>query len=188
MILDFIKNGKINKKLLLIENYKKLGLNENQYAIVSIVLDLDKAGIQISTPLKLSEYMNLSVEQIEKELSDMMSKHLMKFNVKEKTKHTLDFSPLFNKLAIIFQVKTLQEVFKTSPYEVIEQYFNDLLNNTQKNVVDEFLKVKQSPTQLIDILIGRKFKTANDFIKYLSAVLAEETVIEITEYDWLRNE
>jgi DnaD family protein len=185
MFLELLKNGKLNKKVLIAENYKNLGLNESQYAIISLVLEFDKVDRRVSTPVQLAEFMTLSVPEIEHELNDLINKSMLKIDVTSK-KHNLDFTPLYNKLAVIFQNNMIHQMMKLTPEKLVEEFFDVKLNNIQISALNDFKNQKKSPTFLLDLLISHKYKNVDEFISYIKNLKTDDNV-EIIEYDWLRN-
>jgi DNA replication protein len=187
MIVEYLRNGKINKKALIAENYKRLGLNENQYAIILITLELEKTENSISTPKQLSQYMTLTTAQIELELKEMTKRDLLQININTE-KESFDFSPLYKKLELIFQINLIKEMANINFVEFINNYFDITLNNAEIAIVSNFAKKNNATTLLLQILIDNKFDSAHDFITYLDKFEnSDRDVPEIMDYDWLRS-
>jgi DNA replication protein len=96
----------IDFRTLLLENYKKIGINENQLAVLLMIEHLLKLNNVFITTDMLSLKMNLSVEVIDQTLVSLLEKKWIEYdNVQQQMRTTLN--PLKRKLYQEFQFMVL---------------------------------------------------------------------------------
>jgi hypothetical protein len=106
--------------------------------------------------------MTLTTAQIELELKEMTKRDLLQININTE-KESFDFSPLYKKLELIFQINLIKEMANINFVEFINNYFNITLNNAEIAIVSNFAKKNNATTLLLQILIDNKFDSAHDF-------------------------
>ena len=69
----------IDFRFLLLENYKKLKISENQLAIIMMIDHLIEHGDQFVTADLLSLKMSLDIKEIDRLLADLLTRGLMEY-------------------------------------------------------------------------------------------------------------
>ena len=118
----------IDFRFLLLENYKKLKISENQLAIIMMVDHLIEHGNPFITADLLSLKMSLDIKEIDRLLADLLTRGLMEYTtVDGKTVTTL--GPLKEKLYREFQISVSKEN---------EAKNSEAISNQLKNVFEQF--------------------------------------------------
>lgn len=113
----------IDFKFLLLENYKKLKLSENEVMVILMIDHLLTDGNSFITADLLSLKMNIEVKKIDDILASLMSKKYLEFTTKgKKTGTTLE--PLKKKLFNDFQLSLRKEAEEESSDEIINEFQN----------------------------------------------------------------
>ncbi|ASP28569.1 putative dnad-like replication protein [Spiroplasma corruscae] len=178
------KDGLINKKTLLILNYKKVGINENQLSILLLIMELSTEEQKNFTPIQLSNYMTLTSDKIEQEISNLLKNSNIKIVIKSK-KTILDLSPLFNKLL----VKIEDEYTKTKNkenYKIIENKLNYKLKDTDITKLEEYSTSGLSIAKIASIIDSSNVETLDELFKLLDSK-AKNSSVKITMYNWLND-
>lgn len=113
----------IDFQVLLLENYKKLKMNESEVVLVLMVDRLVNQGNPLITADLLSLKMSLDIKEIDKLIADLLTRGLMEFKtVDNKTVTSLD--PLKEKLFREFQLALSKENEAKSNKSIKEQLSN----------------------------------------------------------------
>ena len=134
----------IDFRFLLLENYKKLKISENQLAIIMMADHLMRNGDNFITADLLSLKMSLDIKEIDRLLADLLTRGLMEYTtVNGKTVTSLD--PLKEKLYREFQISVSKEN---------EAKNSETISNQLSNIFEEFQKAlgrPLSPTEISTI-------------------------------------
>ncbi|UKS54201.1 DnaD family protein [Mycoplasma feriruminatoris] len=177
MILKMLEKGLVSKKKLLLEYYKKLELSDNQALIILMIMYLNDQTRKMTTPNLLANYLNLTSEQIEKELEILAEKDLIEIKT-----DFIDFSNLFNKIALLVNNTFL-----------IEQHI-DFFNNLEKNLlfnlfenqklqILDLLKTSINKEQILQITTNKKISSFIDLLKEIELFLKSSN--KLMQFDWL---
>lgn len=190
VLLKLLNDDLINKKKLLIKNYKILGLNEQQVLLFLKLIDLDeKSKVTINTIAKYFEISKIEAEQI---ISNLINLKLIKIkHTKEEMIFNLDF--LWKKLLLIYyppnELETDEVKFnwfvsqlnlKITP--IVKKEISNWINsgNWSKMVsIVEFL-VKNQITKI-------EWKTLKTIymLEIKEKTLARKKIKEIVDKNWL---
>ena len=151
----------IDFRYLLIENYKKLGISENELVVIFVIDHLIGQGNPFITADILSLKMNLEVKEIDKIIASLLKKKLLEYvTTGNKTATTLE--PLKQKLYSEFQLYlTKEEEFKKTKkvgeaLENIYANFQKVLGRTLSPVeiakIREWVSYGFTDEQIIDAL------------------------------------
>ena len=122
----------IDFRYLLIENYRKLKLNENEVATIFVIDHLISQGNPFVTADLLSLKMSLDIKEIDKLIADLLTRGLMEYKtVDGKTTTSLD--PLKEKLFREFQLELSKENEAKSNKTIKEQLSN-IFENFQREL------------------------------------------------------
>ena len=134
----------IDFRFLLLENYKKLKISENQLAIIMMIDHLIEHGDQFVTADLLSLKMSLDIKEIDRLLADLLTRGLMEYTtVNGKTVTSLN--PLKEKLYREFQISVSKEN---------EAKNSETISNQLSNIFEKFqneLGRSLSPTEVSTI-------------------------------------
>ncbi len=118
----------IDFRFLLLENYKKLKISENQLAIIMMIDHLIEHGNPFITADLLSLKMSLDIKEIDRLLADLLTRGLMEYaTVNGKTVTSL--KPLNEKLYREFQISVSKEN---------EAKNSETISNQLNNVFEQF--------------------------------------------------
>ena len=151
----------IDFRFLLLENYKKLKISENQLAIIMMVDHLIEHGNPFITADLLSLKMSLDIKEIDRLLADLLTRGLMEYaTVNGKTVTSL--KPLNEKLYREFQISVSKEneaknseTISNQLNNVFEQFQNELgrsLSPIEVSTIREWVSMGYTDEVIIDAL------------------------------------
>lgn len=184
-MFELFNRGLINKKSLLILNYSKLSINENQLAIILLIMEMSNDDTKSFTPTQIAKYMSISKEDVETELSDLISNNLVIIEQRNK-KSVLNLSPIFTKILIEIE----EEINKNNVnenYRYIEKIINEELTSEQIEELQQFVDKGISNQKIKALLIEKQIKTYADLVKELAVAVKNKNPIKITKYNWLND-
>ena len=151
----------IDFQVLLLENYKKLKMNESQVVLVLMVDRLVSQGNPLITADLLSLKMSLDIKEIDKLLADLLTRGFIEYKtVDSKTVTSLD--PLKEKLFREFQLalskeneaksnKTIKEQL-SNIYEAFQKELGRALSPIEVSTIREWVSIGYSDETIIDAL------------------------------------
>ena len=151
----------IDFRYLLIENYKKLKLTENELVTIFVIDHLIGQGNTLITADLLALKMSLSSSDIDKILASLFKKKMIDYvTVKNNTVTTLD--PLKEKLYSEFQISLKQEKEEKSSkkikdelaniYKQFEELLNRQLSPVEVSKIREWVSYGYSDEMIINAL------------------------------------
>ena len=151
----------IDFRYLLIENYKKLKLSENELVTIFVIDHLIGQGNTLITADLLALKMSLSSEELDKILASLFKKKIIDYvTVKNNTVTTLD--PLKEKLYSEFQISLKQEKEEKSSkkikdelaniYKQFEELLNRQLSPVEVSKIREWVSYGYSDEMIINAL------------------------------------
>ena len=151
----------IDFRFLLLENYKKLKISENQLAIIMMIDHLIEHGNPFITADLLSLKMSLDIKEIDRLLADVLTRGLMEYaTVNGKTVTSL--KPLNEKLYREFQISVSKEneaknseTISNQLNNVFEQFQNELgrsLSPIEISTIREWVSMGYTDEVIIDAL------------------------------------
>ena len=151
----------IDFRFLLLENYKKLKISENQLAIIMMIDHLIEHGNPFITADLLSLKMSLDIKEIDRLLADLLTRGLMEYaTVNGKTVTSL--KPLNEKLYREFQISVSKEneaknseTISNQLNNVFEQFQNELgrsLSPIEVSTIREWFSMGYTDEIIIDAL------------------------------------
>ena len=151
----------IDFQVLLLENYKKLKINESQVVLILMVDRLVSQGNPLVTADLLSLKMSLDIKEIDKLIADLLTRGFIEFKtVDGKTVTSLD--PLREKLFSEFQLalskeneakknKSIKEQL-TNVYESFQRELGRSLSPIEVSTIREWVSYGYSDETIIDAL------------------------------------
>lgn len=179
MLIELLAKGLISKNKLLLENYKKILMNENQVMIVLLTMQFSDENKKMITPLKLSKFMNISIDTIEIELQDLVDKRLVKIKPKE-----IDFSQLFLKIVLMIENESLKKG-ETYFIQTIEKEIGWKFTTPQIEEVKDLLQTSISRQQVLDILYKHQIEDYESFLKLVGKY--SNKIEKSLKFNWLEN-
>lgn len=190
-------------RYLLLENYKKLKISENELATIFVIDHLIAQGNPFVTADLLSLKMSLDVKEIDKILASLLKKKMLEYvTTGKKTATTLD--PLKQKLYSEFQLNLRMEEEQKKKSKVSEELeniyasFQKLLNRSLSPVeisrIREWVSYGFSDEQIINALkdaLSKGKKSLNSVDKILLSYQVRDDVttegISTINKDWNKN-
>lgn len=173
MLLDLLTKKYIDKENLLLGNYKKIGLTENQLVVILLIMHMNN---QTLTPKEISKYTNLTDKEVEKIFDELLDKKLIKVSSK-----TIDLKPLFIKL-----VQVLEDSLEVNDNDLIKAMntiFETKLSLDDVNYLKEKALNKFNKEELLILAAQTSSKTFPEFKKELENKKGD--VKPITKINWL---
>jgi len=93
----------IDWRMILVDNYKKLGLNENELSIILVTNSLIQKGVDFITPDLIALKMTLDFNEIDSCFTNLLKKDIITLEGKEKLHVSIE--PLKKRLIEIFMNK-----------------------------------------------------------------------------------
>ena len=190
-------------RYLLLENYKKLKISENELATIFVIDHLIAQGNPFVTADLLSLKMSLDVKEIDKILASLLKKKMLEYvTTGKKTATTLD--PLKQKLYSEFQLNLRMEEEQKKKSKVNEELeniyasFQKLLNRSLSPVeisrIREWVSYGFTDEQIINALkdaLSKGKKSLNSVDKILLSYQVRDDVtsegISTINKDWNKN-
>ena len=122
----------IDFRFLLLENYKKLKISENQLVIIMMIDHLLSQGNPFITADLLSLKMSLDVKEIDRLVADLLTRGLMEY-VTANGKTVTSLNPLKEKLYREFQI-TISRENETKNNEAISAQLNNIFESFKKEL------------------------------------------------------
>lgn len=195
---------KIDKMLML--NYKKLGLQDDETIILLLTYTLLKTGNTFINPSDLALFSNFTVTKIDVLYTNLISKGFIETVVEENGKVKTSLTPLYKKLQEIFvsdyqkQEKKESKESKDDIYALFEGFFGRPLSPLEYDIINGWFEKKYSIQDIKNALEICK-QSPNHSIRYIDSILFEEhkkrelgeqeyqsrlqETIELSKIDWL---
>ncbi|QEH61619.1 putative dnad-like replication protein [Spiroplasma chinense] len=183
-MFELLKKGLLKKRTLLILNYAKLDISENQLAILLLIMELSDEDQKNFTPSQLAKYMSIDKEVIDKEISKLLVNNLIKLESKGK-KTVLNFTPLFSKLIVILEEEN-SKLNTDNSYVFIEDMIGIKLSSENIEEIDSFIEKGLSKPKIMSIINENNIKTYAELKKVLDKFL-KTNAIQITRFNWLND-
>ncbi|AGR41961.1 DnaD family protein [Spiroplasma diminutum] len=183
-MFELFKSGLISKKALLILNYSKIKINENQLAIILIIMELSNDDQKNFTPSQISEHMMISKEEIEKEIADLLKNRIIKLEQKGK-KTILNLTPLFNRLLVDFEERH-SNLGQDNNYTFVEKIFNYKLNAEEIEKIENYIELGISKPKIMSLIDEYKINNITELLKKLEEN-SKKSSVKITMYNWLND-
>lgn len=147
-------------RYLLLEYYKKLGISENELAVLLMVDHLKEQKNTFVTPDLLSMKMNISLKELDKIFAKLVKDGLLTFETGKKIKVSL--KPLKKKLYDAFQLSlakeheiAISEEKSSSVKRIIEVYEKELgrsLSPLEQSLISDWIEQRFTADEIINAL------------------------------------
>lgn len=147
-------------RYLLLEYYKKLGISENELAVLLMIDHLKEQKNNLVTPDLLAMKMNISIKELDKIFAKLVNDGYLAFETTKKIKVSL--KPLKKKLYDAFQLSlakeheiAVSEEKSNSVKHINEVYEKELgrdLSPLEKSLINDWLEQRFTPDEIINAL------------------------------------
>ena len=151
-----MKNEALDFNYLLLDNYKKLNLSENDVTTLLMIDHLISEGNSFVTADLLSLKMALPIQEIDKIFADLLTRGFIEYAVVNNVTVTT-LKPLQNKLLKEFQLRltaeqNLKDYDFSTLFSIFENTFSRSLSHVEKNKIKEWLYMGYSEEKIINAL------------------------------------
>lgn len=166
----------IDWRMILVDNYKKLGLNENELSIILVTNSLLQKGVDFITPDIIALKMTLDFNEIDTYFTNLIKKDILTLEGKEKLHISIE--PLKKKLIEIFYEEMQKENPKSIQKEhndifvLFETEFGRALSQFEVNTIKDWFEqgnTEATIKEALNVATLAKVKT----IRYIDKVLLE---------------
>jgi len=166
----------IDWRMILVDNYKKLGLNENELSIILVTNSLIQKGMDFITPDIIALKMTLEFNEIDTCFTNLIKKDIL--TLQGKNNIQISIEPLKKKLIEIFY----EEIQKETPsnyskeqndiFVLFETEFGRALSQFEVNTIKDWFEQGNNASTIkeaLNVATLAKVKT----IRYIDKVLLE---------------
>ena len=166
----------IDWRMILVDNYKKLGLNENELSIILVTYSLIQKGVDFITPDIIALKMTLDFQEIDSCFTNLIKKDILTLEGKDKIHISVE--PLKKKLIEIFYDEVKKETTSSISKEqddifvLFETEFGRALSQFEVNTIKDWFDQGNSAATIkeaLNVATLAKVKT----IRYIDKVLLE---------------
>ena len=166
----------IDWRMILVDNYKKLGLNENELSIILVTYSLIQKGVDFITPDLIALKMTLDFNEIDNCFTNLIKRNILTLEGKDKIHISIE--PLKKKLIEIFYEEMKKENFEPFAKEqndifvLFETELGRALSQFEVNTIQEWFEQGNSAATIkeaLNVATLAKVKT----IRYIDKVLLE---------------
>lgn len=189
-------NRYINFARLLTLNYKKIGLSDDEYLLLSITYELVQTGTNFVNPSDLALLCNFSTTKIDVIYSELISKKYISNDFTPDGKIFTSFDGICKKLlecledeVDIQEAKVKREkVQEEDFFEYMQKFFNRPLSPLEYDVIQTW-KNKKYSFALVKAACEICLQSGNRSIRYIDTILFEENKkIQLGEEEYLKSE
>lgn len=151
-----MKNEALDFNYLLLDNYKKLNLTENDVATLLMIDHLINDGNLFITAELLSLKMALPIQEIDKIFADLLTRGFIEYSVSNNSTVTT-LKPLRDKLLKEFQLRLTAEQAEnqydfSSIFAIFDSTLGRNLSQVEQNKIKEWVSLGYSEAKIIDAL------------------------------------
>ena len=166
----------IDWRMILVDNYKKLGLNENELSIILVTNSLIQKGVDFITPDIIALKMTLDFQEIDTCFTNLIKKDILTLDGSDKIQISIE--PLKKRLIEIFYEELKKETSSTTNrdqsdiYVLFETEFGRALSQFEINTIKDWFEQGNSAATIkeaLNVATLAKVKT----IRYIDKVLLE---------------
>ncbi len=169
--------NQINIPLSLIENYKKIGLNEDELAVILQVYRFIREGNSFPTPRELAEHLTFEEEKCIDTLKNLMQKNILTIeegdNDYNKISESYSLNPLWEKLFTDAKKEEEHVEEDTSIFILFEQEFGRPLSPFEIETISVWLDVDVIKPSLIKAGLRESVLMGKLNFRYIDRILRE---------------
>ncbi len=166
----------IDWRMILVDNYKKLGLNEKELSIILVTYSLIQKGVDFITPDIIALKMTLDFNEIDNNFTNLIKKDILTLEGTDKLHISIE--SLKKKLINIFYEEVKKETANPSSKEqndifvLFETEFGRALSQFEVNTIKEWFNQGNSASTIKEALNVATLAKAKT-IRYIDKVLLE---------------
>ena len=165
----------IDWRMILVDNYKKLGLNENELSIILVTNSLIQKGMDFITPDIIALKMTLDFQEIDTYFTNLIKKDILTLEGNERLHISIE--PLKKKLINIFYDEVKKETSTSNKeqddiFVLFETEFGRALSQFEVNTIKDWFDQGNTASTIkeaLNVATLAKVKT----IRYIDKVLLE---------------
>ena len=201
-------NRYINFERLLTLNYKRIGLTDDEYLLLSITYELVQTGTKFVNPSDLALLCNFSTTKIDVVYSGLIAKKFVSNEFSPSGSIYTSFDGIVKKLLECLDDEVDEQEAKDKKAKIVEEdvfkymqsFFNRPLSPLEYDVIQGW-KTKKYDFALIKAACEIAAQTGNKSIRYIDTIIFEENkklelgveeyqrsqqeTIELSKVDWL---
>lgn len=201
-VIDLLKNQSFIIPTLFLKNYRTLGINDTQFILLCYLMNMDSSF----NPKQMAIDLNIDLEDIMKELSNLADNGLLKIDIvnKKVREEHVNLDDLYQKLAFLIvneketkEQSNLFDIFEKefgrtlSPieYETIAAWQNDYNDELVLLALKEAVFNGVSNLRYIDKILHEWYKkgikTEQDVLNERKKYQSNKSTKKLMDYDWL---
>lgn len=168
---NLLKDSFYSVPKLLINNIKKLNLNEKQAILLIYLLNNDK----VFNPKKISESLNWDLTEVLEEINNLSLKGILKtdmIKINNVREEYLNFDSLYSKLAFLVVNDNEVEVDNTNLFDNFEKEFGRTLSPMEYEIINSW-KDSGLTDELINCALKEAIFNGVNNLRYIDKILFE---------------
>ena len=208
-VVNILQSKAITIPRFLLENYKHLKLEDNEFIILIYLLNEDGT---MYNPTKISKDLNIDLPVVLNLVDSLKKKDILKFETKKannKIEEHMSFQELYNKLGLLLINE--KEEKETNLFDIFENEFGRTLSSIEYEIINAWLSSGGFSEELIIAALKEAVYNGVSNLRYIDKILYEwrkkgiktkediennrknymknkEKVEELYDYDWLNEE
>lgn len=164
-------------RMVLIDNYKKIGLDEKDVSIILVVFSLKQKGVKLITPDIISLKMTLEFSEVDSKFTNLIKRGYLL--LEDENNFSISIQPLNKKLMDVFYENLKREEMSESYNKdlnqilvIFENEFGRALSQFEVNSIKEWFEQGNSVSvikEALNVATLAKVKT----VRYIDKILLE---------------
>ena len=203
-IIDILKNGNINIPKILLLNYKKLKIQDNELILLIYLINFNEFN-----PEKIAQDLSLEIVDVLNIINSLSKKDILKIKSQTINKICEEYiclDELYNKLSLLFMENKETKKTTNNIYDTFEQEFGRTLSPIEYEIIGAWIEsgfqeetinlalkeaIYNGVTNLryIDKILyewqKKGIKTSKDIINERKKMENKKPKKEVFDYDWL---
>lgn len=168
-IKEIIQNRDITIPRILFQNYKKIGLTDQELIIITYIINTSS----IFNPKQISNDLNITLNEVMETMENLSSKGITKLELKKIgniRNEYINLDGLYEKLA--FKILNKEEEKKTSIYDIFETEFGRTISPMEYEIINAWI---ENGTSEETIILALKEATYNGVsnLRYIDKIISE---------------
>ncbi len=197
-VIELIKNGNILIPKLLLTNYKKLQISDNELILLIYLINNNDFD-----PARISKDLDIKIPDILKMVDSMSKKDILKLTTTNNKvyEERIILDELYNKLALL--IINEKEVKETTIYDKFEKEFGRTLSPMEYEIIGAWLDNNYTEEMIVEALKEAIYNGVTN-LRYIDKILSEwqrkgiknktdlqkkqkpnKVEKEVFDYDWL---
>ncbi|EOL44203.1 DnaD domain protein [Enterococcus caccae] len=180
-INEYLKAGETTVSNLVIENYQKIGLTDEEFLFWLQLFRSQAKGDLFPDLAEISQIMEKPIDVIYKLLNQLVSRGLLIIQTKQNEQgqmmDTYDLLPIFDKIALLQQKQTEKQQERSSEetikqlYQGFEKEFGRQLSPIELEMIGQWLETDHYQPELIRLALREAVLNQAYSLKYIDRIL-----------------